>query len=346
LVSVQRYATARGHVRYRARVKFHGRAVATRVFDRKADAVAWEQDQCRRLRSGEWLDPRRGRVPLGRLAEDWLSARGAVKRRTLETDRGAWRNYIAPRWGGRPVISITAAEVSMWTGELLARGLARSTVTRALATLRSLLAFAVADGCVGVNVAANVRPPEGGRARREGQKLDLAELQALASACHGVYGELVLVLGLQGLRWGELAGLQVADRVSVPGPGLRLSRAALCSGGGGALYVDSLKNKRARTVPVVPAVSEIVERWSAGKAPGDWLFAAPEGGPLRETNWKRSVRWPEAVVAVGRAGLRVHDPPPHGCLGLAGLGGRSEGGAAGAGSCQRGDDDGPVRAPD
>jgi hypothetical protein len=56
----------------------------------------------------------------------------------------------------------------------------------------------------------------------------------------------VATLALAGLRWGELAGLQVGDRVSVPGPGLRLRRAVLASGGGGALYLDTLKNNRSR----------------------------------------------------------------------------------------------------
>ena len=79
--------------------------------------------------------------------------------------------------------------------------------------------------------------------------LSVEELAALAEACHGRYGELVLVLGLQGLRWGELAGLQVGDRVAVPGPGLRLSRAVLASNGGGALYIDTLKNRRQDGAP-------------------------------------------------------------------------------------------------
>ena len=52
------------------------------------------------------------------------------------------------------------------------------------------------------------------------------------------------------VRWGGVAGLQVGDRVSVPGPGLGLSRAVLASKGGDSLYVDTLKNKRARTVPL------------------------------------------------------------------------------------------------
>jgi integrase len=76
------------------------------------------------------------------------------------------------------------------------------------------------------------------------------------------------VLALAGLRWGELAGLQVGDLVSVPGPGLRLSRAVLASEGGGALYLDTLKNNRARTVPLVVELVPIIDRWRAGKEPG------------------------------------------------------------------------------
>ena len=44
------------------------------------------------------------------------------------------------------------------------------------------------------------------------EALDLDEVAALAKACRGRYGELVYVLAFQGLRWGELAGLQVAGR--------------------------------------------------------------------------------------------------------------------------------------
>jgi integrase len=288
-MGVQRYVLPSGAVRYRARVKSNGRFIATRVLERKADALAWEQDQRRRLRLGEWIDPRRGQVPLSVVATDWLGSRGSVKRRTRESDEAAWRNYIKPRFGNWPVASITAAEVSSWVGSLVARGLAPSTATRALATLRSVLAFAVADGRVQHNVAAVVRKPTSGRIRREGQALTLDELWALTEACKGRYRDVVPVLALAGLRWGELAGLRVGDRVSVRGPGLRLRRTVLASGGGGSLYVDTLKNNRARTVPLVLDLVPVVDRWVAGKAPDAWLFDAPEGGPLRESNWKRSV---------------------------------------------------------
>ena len=305
-MGVQRYRLSSGAVRYRARVKSHGREVATRVFERRADAVAWEQDQRRRLRLGEWIDPRRGQVPLSVVAADWLGSRGSVKRRTRETDEAAWRNYVQPRFGNWPVASITAAEVSSWVGSLVARGLAPSTATRALATLRSILAFAVADARVQHNVAAAARNPTSGRARREGQALTLDEVRALTEACKGRYRDVVPVMALAGLRWGELAGLQVGDRIWVPGPGLRLQRAVLASGGGGALYVDTLKNKRARTVPLVRSC---YQSWIAGAR-------ARRRTPGCSTRRRRAAAGVE-LEALGRLegghdggrdpGFRVHD---------------------------------------
>jgi site-specific recombinase XerD len=141
-------------------------------------------------------------VPLSAVAADWLGSRSSVKRRTRESDEGAWRNYIAPRFGNWPVASITAAEVSSWVGSLVARGLAPSTATRALATPRSILAFAVADARVQHNVAAAVRKPTSGRARRDGQALTLDELAQLTEACQGRYRDVVPVLALAGLAMG------------------------------------------------------------------------------------------------------------------------------------------------
>jgi integrase len=77
--------------------------------------------------------------------------------------------------------------------------------------------------------------------------------------------------------------------------------------GAGALYVDTLKNNSARTVPLVVDLVPIVDRWSVGKAQDDWLFDAPEGGPLRESNWERSVNWTAATAAAGLHGFLVHD---------------------------------------
>jgi integrase len=197
--------------------------------------------------------------------------------------------------------------VAHWLGSLVARGCSPSTANRYLATLRSIVAFAVADGRVGINAAGTVRAPTAGHVRREGQFLTRDELDDLTAACTGVYADAVRVLGLAGLRWGELAGLQVGDRVAVPGQGLRLQRAVLASSKRGELFVDTLKGKRSRTVPLVRELVPVIDSWAHGKSAGDWLFDAPRGGPLSESNWKRSVSWTRATAAIGRPTLRVHD---------------------------------------
>jgi Phage integrase family len=92
---------------------------------------------------------------------------------------------------------------------------------------------------------------------------------------------------------GAAADFPVQPFLGVVGPDLSPGR--LREGGNAKMSV--------RAASVVP----IVERWAAGKSPSEWLFNAPAGGPLRETSWKRSVRWREAVAAIGRPRLRVHD---------------------------------------
>jgi integrase len=305
-LSIQRYVRE-GRVRYRARVKHHGREVVTQVFDRKNDAVVWEREQRRRLMLGEWIDPRRGRVPLRQVADAWFATRHSVKRKTREADQAAWTSHIEARFGDGPVASVTPAEVAQWVGQLVAKGIAPSTAARYLATLRSILAHAVADGRVSHNAAGSVRAPTASHVRREGQYLTREELDALADACRGIYADVVRVLGLTGLRWGELAGLQVGDRIAVPGQGLRLQRAVLASSQRGELFVDTLKGKRSRTVPLVADLVPLVDAWAQDKTGTEWLFAAPRGGPLGEANWKRSVGWSAACRAIGRPTFRVHD---------------------------------------
>jgi hypothetical protein len=55
---------------------------------------------------------------------------------------------------------------------------------------------------------------------------------------------------------------------------------------GGELYVDTLKNRRARTGPLVADLHELVDRWASDRAPDEWLFRAPNGGPAAPARWR------------------------------------------------------------
>ncbi len=271
------------------------------------DAVAWEQEQSRRLRRGEWVDPRRGMVPLRVVAEAWLQSRSTQKQRTQDTDRGNWRRYIEPRFGDRPVASVTQAEVSEWIGALVTgQGLAPATVTRALATLRGVIDHGVADERITRNVAAKVRAPHR-RSVHEPKALTVEQLRALADALGERDGDLVLFLGLTGLRWSEVAALRVSDVIEVPGLGVRVQRATTSAGGGGRLVTDSVKNNRARTVPVVGELRPVIDRAIGRRAKAGLLFGSPEGDQLRLSNWRRDSGWSRVTAELGFAPLRIHD---------------------------------------
>ena len=77
-----------------------------------------------------------------------------MKRRSRESDEANWRLHVEPTFGDLPVASITKAGVARWVGALVATGASASSVNRYLATLRSILAFAVADGRIPSNPAA------------------------------------------------------------------------------------------------------------------------------------------------------------------------------------------------
>lgn len=306
-MGIQTRTTKGGEKRYKARIKVHGREVASRIFNRKRDAERWEDDQYRKLRVGEWFDPKRGKVPLSTVAADWLDARQQMKRKTQAADLTAWNQHIEPRFGRMPVASITTSDVAAWIGRLVADGRATSTAGRYLASLRSLLEFARLDGRIAMNPAASIKVSGSGRAKREPQFLTHEQLDDLINAASGPYADVIKVLALTGMRWGELAGLKVGDRIKRPGQGLRLQRAVLASSDTGELYEDTLKNHAARTVPLVADLVPIFDRRTVGRNDDEWIFRAPEGGPLSESNWKRSVKWTEAKAAIGKKTLRVHD---------------------------------------
>ena len=91
----------------------------------------------------------------------------------------------------------------------------------------------------------------------------------------------------------------------------------LASNGGGELYVDTLKNKRARTVPLVLVV---VPSWIGGAPARARVNGALRraGGRSAAANWQRSVSWREAKATIGRRAARSRSAP-HGGFDVAGV---------------------------
>lgn len=295
--------------RWRVRVKYRGVVVADRFFDRRTDAVQWETEQKRRLHEGDFIPPAAGKITVRELAEEYREARrGQVAVRSWESDESALRVHIVPEFGKLPISSVSEVQVERFLTHIAVTRSVR-TAAKIRTTLRGLFLYAVRTRRLRTSPADGVRLPRPDS--RTGRVVEfepftlalLLDVVEVQRATAGRYAEVTLILGLTGVRMGELRGLRVKDVVEAPYPGLVVRRSLPQSARTGAVIERSTtKSGRTRVVPLSDLARPVVAEWAYGREPDDLLFPAPEGGYLHAQNWRRMVRW--EVTGLGR---RPHD---------------------------------------
>lgn len=303
---------ARRGDKWEGRLKIGGQVVRTKRFDLRRSAVAWEQRQ-RATFDEHGYDPSTGKVAVENLLPEYLEQReGRVSKTTLDTDRylmptagqlagTSRREPVLPLWFRKlHVGKVTSAAIEKWQDDLGKRGLVASTVIRYRDSLSSFFSWCVSEGYIAYNPVTATKPPKDRRAREDMRPLPAPEFDAVVKDITGlspVFGDLVLVLGRTGLRWGEARAMQVRDFVGVPMPMLHVIR----NQPEGAA-VKAPKSGRGRNVPVPDYLVPVIRRFAAGKAPTDLLFTSPRGAQLHRTSFVRATNW----EATGRGRTR-HD---------------------------------------
>jgi len=289
--------------RWRVRVKSGRNVVASRTFDLKRDAEAWEALQKRSLDLGDFVDPRAGKTTFHAAIEQWLTERrGTVASSTFQADTALLRN-ISTALGRRPIASVREPEVEALLKGLSQRGLSRGSVTRFRAVLSTMFNWAVRQRMVKANPVVAVRVPAGTGvgAKHEVFPFPISELREVVtnlSRSDPRQAEIALVLGLTGLRWGEMVALRVKDVTLLPRASFRVSRSAP----DGHEVRSTTKGGSARTVPLTAELIPLVSRWMERKSPDDLVFTSVEGGRLNGANWRRAVQW-----SAHNRGRRIHD---------------------------------------
>lgn len=180
-----------------------------------------------------------------------------------------------------------------WQTQLRDEGLSAASVRQARQVLSAALEVAVADGLIVRNPAAVVKPPKV-RPRRQ-QFLTADQVETFAEACEEQQpgaGAVVYFLAWSGLRWGEAVALRWENvdvkrrRVEVKVSATEVS---------GRLEWGSPKTHEERTV-ILPQF--VIDRLGSHGPSDSLVFSAPRGGPLRNSNFRKSV-WDPAVKACG-----------------------------------------------
>jgi integrase len=128
------------------------------------------------------------------------------------------------------------------------------------------------------------------------------QVQALAEACMP-YGTLIRVLAYAGLRWGEFVALTAR---CVDLRRRRFEVVEAITEVHGRVIIGTTKTYQRRSVPIPRFLADELTVQLAGKAPGDLLFTAPEGGVLRNMNFRPRFFEPAAEKA-GLPGLTPHE---------------------------------------
>ncbi len=180
----------------------------SKSFDRKIDAERWLSAQLVKLDRGEWVDPALGRVPWAEYSEHLQASRVHVAVRTAETYRACHVRAVK-LIGDVPLSRLSTELLRGVIADLTAAGYAPETVAKTMRWVRLTLNQAVKDRRILTSPANGIQLPT--PRRSDMRLLDPHQVEQLAEAMPTRYRSLPIVAAYTGLRWGELAGLLVAN---------------------------------------------------------------------------------------------------------------------------------------
>jgi len=300
-MSIKKMANGMHQVRFRD----ESRRPRAKSFARKKDAEAFEAKVKHEVKTELWLDPVVAHVNLEVIWIDFYELKKGKKKNTLIDYENIWRNHLAPKWGKVSVIRIDQIEFDKW---VVGKKLSPQRIGKIHLIMSMLLDHAVKrknlkhnplKDALGRRSKANLPTPSVEIATNF---LTLGQLMKVAERA-GFYRDVVLVLGLCGLRWGELVGLQVKD-LNVSAGTLTIRRSLVEING--KLEESTTKSHRWRIVHLPEILQIACHRWVFDKSQDDPLFHTEEGTFLRNTNFTRRIFVPALLNAEVKK-IRIHD---------------------------------------
>lgn len=285
--------------KYEGRLKIAGKVVQTKRFPTKKAAKDWE-DRRRLAFADSGYNPAHGKVSVGDLVTEWLSLRvDRVSTTTLNTDgfllprvdeNGTLHERALTLWMLKlNVNAVSSAHIEKWQSDLLSRDLAPTSVRRYRESFSAFWTWAVREHYVPSNPVKNARPPKDNRPKDRIRPLPMPEFRDVVARVRAIdqrHGDIVQVLGMTGLRWGELRAMRVLDYIQVPTP-LLLVRRNQPEGAA----VRTTKSGVSRKLPLTTEIVTIVERLARDKRPSDLLFTTASGSQLHRSAFIRKSKW-------------------------------------------------------
>ncbi len=304
-MSIQARSTKSGN-RYDVKLRDPEGHMYQRTFRTKREAETYQARELADRSPGSWVDPRLSDTTFAEWAAHWLESDPTKRAKTVATNEWTIRSHLVPALGRTPLGAIIPLDVQRmvrdWTTRYKPSG-----VGRRYAVLRAILNAAVDADLLSRSPCRGVKLPALQPAERT--QLSAEDVQQLAEVMPVGYRPLVYVGGVLGLRFGECAALRVRSLDT-----LRASLSVTESLGEvrGRIVVGPPKSAASWRTMDVPAPlmevlsAELGRRGINGANTDAFVFAAPEGGPLRYGAFRSRV-WLPATAKCGLEGLGFQD---------------------------------------
>jgi integrase len=287
---------------WRARYRDTAGKEHSKHFDRKTDAQRWLDEVTAAIVTGQYVDPRAGRITFREYAERWRATQ-VHRLTTQDYIEGNLRRNAYPVLGDKPLSSIRPSEVQAWVKGMTDR-LAPSTVGVVHGVVSGVFRAAVRDRLIVANPCDGTRLPKTTPSPVE--PLPVETVHALADVVPARYRALVILAAGLGMRQGECLGLPV-DRLDFLRRVVHVDRQLVTVTGRPSFLTGPKTAASVRTIPLPQVVLDALAAHLGAFPPlGDgFVFVTAAGNPIRRTAFGDV--WRAAVKAAGApAGTGFH----------------------------------------
>ncbi|MFF7437372.1 tyrosine-type recombinase/integrase [Streptomyces sp. NPDC008122] len=273
MANIQKRPNGKWRARYR---DLDGKEHA-RHFERKLDAQRWLDEVTASIVTGQYVDPRAGRITFEKYAKKWEESLIASEAGERITDN-ALRLHLVPALGSRAMAAIRRNDIQVLFKNL-SEQLGPGSVRNVYDVLVRVMTAAVEDKVIASSPCRRITLPP--TSDEEVTPPTVAQVEAMARVMPSYIRAAIVTLAGSGLRIGELLGLKVSD-VDFKAGTIRVERQRLQSGKIGPPKTA----KSRRTVPVGEVVTDALLAHLAARPSKEWLFTMEEGEPLNYRRWK------------------------------------------------------------
>lgn len=283
--------------KWRARYRDETGREHSKHFTRKIDGQKWLDEVTAAVVTGQYADPRAGRVTLQSFYDRW-----AVTQLWTPGTRNAMD--LALRSSGlaaMPIGKIRTSRVEAWVKAMSAKPLAPGTIHTRANNLSAIFRAAHKDKVIPSNPCEGVRLP---RRRKAGAAMRIPTSAEVGKLLQTEFAPFAAVCAFAGLRLGEAAALKVSDvdfLRRVIDVQRQVQRAS-----GKEVEIRPPKYGSEREVYVPAGLTEILARHIEVTGCEDWLFTGTDGTLPPHQN-TIGHRWRQAQKAAGLTGIKLHD---------------------------------------